>query len=130
MVETMKDFMESELQDTLSAERQALEGMESMLDAASAQSLKSAIQQHMQQTERHIERLERVCQMLGLEDEGNTCEGMQGLIEEAEEAIDEIDEGPLLDVALVAAAQKVEHYEIAAYGTLCALLKAAGQQEA
>ncbi len=130
MAESMRELLESALQDTLSAERQALEGMESMLDAASAQSLRTAIQQHMQETERQIERLERVFGMLDMEEEGNTCEGMQGLIEETEEQIDEMEAGALLDVALVAAAQKIEHYEIAAYGTLCALLKACGQQEA
>lgn len=131
MAETMQELLETELLDALSAERQALDGMEAMLEVASSQGLKRALQEHMAETERQIERLEQAAQMLGIEpDDAETCEGMQGLIEEAQETMDTMEPGPLLDVALVAAAQKVEHYEIAAYGTLCALLQASGRQQA
>ncbi|MBW8269259.1 YciE/YciF ferroxidase family protein [Caldovatus aquaticus] len=131
MAETMQDLLEIELLDALSAERQALDGMEAMLDAAASQGLRRAIQEHMAETRRQIERLEQAAQMLGIEpDDADSCEGIQGLLEEAQEMIDLMEPGPLRDVALVAAAQKVEHYEIAAYGTLCALLGAAGQPQA
>ena len=77
-----------------------------------------------------MERLEQVCQQLGIEPEGETCEAMEGLVEESEEIIDELDEGPVLDAALIGAAQKVEHYEMAAYGTLTSMLKAMGEAKA
>lgn len=127
----MRAFLEARLLDALGAERQALDAMEAMLDAAASLSLRRAIQEHMAETERHIERLEQAAQMLGIATpEASICEGMQGLIEEAQETIEGMEPGPLLDVALIAEAQQIEHYEIAAYGTLRALLQACGHQEA
>jgi ferritin-like metal-binding protein YciE len=127
MASDIKDLLTMELQDTYSAETQILEALPKMQEAATAKSLKQAFGTHLQQTQRQVERLERVCKMLGVEPEGETCEAMEGLVEEGEQIMEEIDEGPVLDAALIAAAQKVEHYEIAAYGTLCAMLKAMGE---
>jgi ferritin-like metal-binding protein YciE len=76
-----------------------------------------------------VDRLERAAEMLDADPEGEECEAMEGLTAEAEEIMDDHDEGPVRDAALVGAAQKVEHYEIATYGTLCAMAKAAGMQE-
>lgn len=123
-------LMETELQDTYSAETQLLEALPKMAEAVSSPKLRKAFEEHLKQTERQVERLERVAEMLEIELEGEECEAMEGLVSEAEEIIDEFDEGPVRDAALIGAAQKVEHYEIAAYGTLCAMTKAAGMTEA
>jgi ferritin-like metal-binding protein YciE len=117
------------LQDTYSAEQQLLDALPEMAEAAQSPSLRSAFEEHLQQTERQVERLERAAQMLGIDPEGEDCEAMEGLIAEAEEIVDEHEAGPMRDAALIVAAQKVEHYEIAAYGSLCALAKAAGLTE-
>ena len=130
MAEDMKQLLQIALQDTYSAETQILEALPKMQEAATNPKLKQAFQEHLQVTKRQVERLETVCKQLGIEPEGETCEAMEGLVEEGEELIDELDEGPVLDAALIGAAQKVEHYEIAAYGTLTAMLKAMGEQKA
>jgi ferritin-like metal-binding protein YciE len=129
MAEDIKDLLTEVLQDTYSAETQLLDALPEMAEAASSPNLRKAFETHRQETERQIERLERAADMLDAELEGEDCEAMEGLVAEAEEIIEDHDEGPLRDAALIAAAQKVEHYEIAAYGTLCALAKAAGMQE-
>jgi ferritin-like metal-binding protein YciE len=126
----MMKLLETAIQDTYSAETQALEALEQMEEHATTPSLKRAFQEHRQETQRQIERLEKAAQLLGIEPEGETCEAMEGLVEEAEEHMDEFDKGPVLDAALIGAAQKQEHYEIAAYGTICAMLKAMGKTEA
>jgi ferritin-like metal-binding protein YciE len=130
MAEDFKSLMGELLQDTYSAETQLLDALPEMADAASSPALKQAFEEHLAVTQRQIERLEKVAEMLGCDPEGEECEAMEGLVAEAEELIDEHDEGPILDAALISAAQKVEHYEIAAYGTLCAMAKAAGMKEA
>ena len=130
MASSIKELLTIELQDTYSAETQILKALPKMEKAASAASLRKAFQEHRQQTERQVERLKEVCQMLKIKPEGETCEAMQGLIEEGEELVEELDKGPVLDAALIGAAQKVEHYEIAAYGTICAMLKAMGESKA
>lgn len=127
MAATIKDLLTTELQDAYSAETQILEALPKMQESATSPALKRAFQDHLQMTQRQVERLEQVCQQLGIEPEGEECEAMEGLVEEGEQLIDEIDEGPILDAALVGAAQKVEHYEIATYGTLTAMLKAMGE---
>lgn len=127
MATTIKDLLTTALQDAYSAETQILEALPKMEQAASSQTLKRAFQEHIQITERQVERLEEVCRQLGIDPEGESCEAMEGLVEEGEELMDELDEGPVLDAALIGAAQKVEHYEIATYGTLTAMLKAMGE---
>lgn len=89
-----------------------------------------AFQEHLQVTQGQVERLEQVADLLGCDAEGEDCEAMEGLASEAEEIVDEHDEGPVRDAALIAAAQKVEHYEIATHGTLAAMAKAAGLRDA
>ncbi len=130
MAETIKDLLELSLQDTYSAENQILAAYPEVEEAASSPRLKQAIREHREQTERQVERLEQVCEMLGIDPEGKDCEAMEGLVAEAEELVDDYDEGPVRDAALISAAQKVEHYEIAAYGTLTAMAKAAGLKDA
>jgi ferritin-like metal-binding protein YciE len=130
MADDMMKLLETALQDTYSAETQILEALPKMEQAATSPALKQAFREHLTQTERQVERLQQAAKMLKVEPEGETCEAMEGHIEEGEELIDEFDQGPVLDAALIGAAQKVEHYEIAAYGTICAMLKAMGEQKA
>ncbi|HYZ34416.1 MAG TPA: ferritin-like domain-containing protein [Crenalkalicoccus sp.] len=127
MAADAKQLLQTVLQDTYSAETQILEALPTMAQAASTQSLKQAFEQHRKETERQVERLKEAASQLGIQPEGETCEAMEGLVEEGEELMDEFERGPVLDAALISAAQKVEHYEIAAYGTLTALLKAMGE---
>lgn len=127
MSETMRDLLMVELQDTYSAETQLLDALPKLEQAATSATLKQAFAEHRQVTARQVERLEEVCRNLGLEPGGETCEAMEGLVEEGEELLSEFSPGPVLDAALIGAAQKVEHYEIAAYGTLTAMLKAMGE---
>ena len=130
MPDDIRDLLTIALQDIYSAETQLLQALPEMQDSASSKTLKQAFGEHIQQTERQVERLDEVCKLLDVEPEGKTCEAMQGLVEEGEELTDEFEEGPVLDAALIGAAQKVEHYEIASYGTLISLLRAMGENEA
>ncbi|MCO6418633.1 ferritin-like domain-containing protein [Siccirubricoccus sp. KC 17139] len=127
MADSIRDLLEMSLQDTYSAETQILDALPKMQEAASSPKLKQAFQEHLEVTQRQVERLEQVCQQLGMEPGGETCEAMEGLVEEGEELMEELEQGPVLDAALIGAAQKVEHYEMAAYGTLTAMLKAMGE---
>lgn len=129
MAEDIKDLLIEELRDTWSAENQLLEALPQMAEAASSPTLRQAFETHQRETEQQVERLRQAAQMLGTDPEGNDCEAMEGLVAEAEEILEEHEEGPVRDAALIAAAQKVEHYEIASYGTLCALAKSCGMQE-
>ncbi len=128
-MEEIRKLMVAQLRDAYSAERQALRAMPRLMKKATAQSLKDALQQHVEQTEGQVERLEQALEQLGGKPGRVTCEGMRGLIEEAQGELEEHDKGELLDVVIVAAQQRIEHYEIAAYGTMVALARAAGEQE-
>jgi len=129
MADSIRDLLEMSLQDTYSAETQILDALPKMQQAAQSTKLKQAFQEHLQITQRQVERLDQGCQQLGIKAEGNTCEAMEGLVEEGEEIMEELSQGPVRDAALIGAAQKVEHYEMAAYGTLTAMLKAMGESK-
>ncbi len=128
-IETANDLFIDELKDIYSAEKQALRIYPRMAKAVSTQELKDALQMHLEQTRGQVERLDQVFEILEKRATGKTCDGMKGVLEEAQEAIEEISQGPVRDAALIAAAQRVEHYEIAAYGTVVALAKSMGQKE-
>jgi ferritin-like metal-binding protein YciE len=129
-VKTMQDLLIDELRDIYHAEKQLTRALPKMARAASNGQLKEAFTQHLEETRGQIERLEQVFELLDTRTRGKPCHAMEGLIEEAKEIM-EMGLGPeLLDVALIAAAQKVEHYEIAGYGTLVALAQASGFSEA
>jgi ferritin-like metal-binding protein YciE len=130
MAETIRDLLELSLQDTYSAENQILAALPELEETATSPRLKQAFHAHVEQTERQVERLEEVCEMLGIEPDGESCAAMEGLVEEADDLMEELEEGPVLDAALIGAVQKVEHYEMAAYGTLCSLLRSMGQTKA
>jgi ferritin-like metal-binding protein YciE len=124
--QALKALLIEELQDTYSAEIQILEALPKMAEAASSPDLKQAFQTHVQETQGQVKRLEQVFNILQADPGGNTCEATQGLIEEAEEIMGEGLSPEVLDVALVMAAQKVEHYEIASYGSLRTLAETCG----
>jgi ferritin-like metal-binding protein YciE len=116
-MESIRDLLIDEMRDLYDAEKQLVKALPKMVKAVSNEELSEAFENHLKQTQGHVERIERAFEMRGEKPKSKTCKAMQGLIEEAQETIDEIPE-PLLDSAIICAAQKVEHYEIAGYGTL------------
>jgi len=129
-VKTMKDLLINELRDIYHAEKQLTRALPKMARASSNEQLKEAFTQHLEETRGQVERLEQVFELLDTRTRGKPCHAMEGLIEEAKEIMEMGLEPELLDVALIAAAQKVEHYEIAGYGTVVALAQASGFTEA
>jgi ferritin-like metal-binding protein YciE len=119
-----------ELKDLYSAENQLLAALPKMANAASTQELKDGFEQHQKETEEHISRLEQIFQDLNYSPTGEKCDGMEGLIEEGEEIIEMEGDPAVKDAALIAAAQRVEHYEIAGYGTVRNLAQHLGNQNA
>lgn len=112
----LQDLLVLQLQDLLSAETQLISALPKMADAASCSHLKAAFESHLQETKHHKERLESAFRMLGQEPTSETCEAMKGLISEGQEIINSTGDCDVKDAALIAAAQRVEHYEIAGYG--------------
>ncbi|MEX2317255.1 MAG: ferritin-like domain-containing protein [Pirellulales bacterium] len=129
-VKSLDDLFLDELKDTLDAEKQILKALPKMIKAAESEELKSAFEEHLGVTEEHVNRLESVFEMLDKAARGKHCTAMEGLLKEGAELIEEIEEGPTRDAAMIGAAQKVEHYEIAAYGTLVAYAKLLGMDNA
>lgn len=128
--ELLKLFTNS-LKDIYWAEKQLVKSLKKMAKAATADDLRSAFEEHMTQTEGQVERLEKVFEVMEKKAAGKKCHAMEGLIAEAEELIEETEDGSeTRDVALISAAQKVEHYEIASYGTLRSLAQVLGLKEA
>jgi ferritin-like metal-binding protein YciE len=124
---TLQDLFIHLLSDTYSAEKQLTKALPRMARAATNPKLAQAFQSHNEETIGQVERIDQIVeQHAELKLKRMKCAAMEGLVEEAKEVIDEIEKGPVLDAALIAAAQKVEHYEIASYGTLCALGKQLG----
>src|SRR3954468_21560256 len=117
-ISNLEDLFVHELRDILDGERQLVKALPKMARAASSDELKSAFEEHLSVTETHVERLETIFKSLDKAARGKHCAGMEGLITEGEELIKEEEAGAPLDAALICAAQKVEHYEIAAYGSL------------
>ncbi len=130
MKSEVRELLTEELKDAYSAEKQALRCMQKTLRKASATALREGIQLHIDQTQVQIERIEQAMEKLGVRPGRKVCEAMRGLVEEAQHQIEEHDEkGPILDLIIVAGMQRIEHYEIAAYGTDVALAKALGETE-
>ncbi len=127
---SLEDLFVHELQDILHAEGQILKALPKMVKAANNPDLKNAFEEHRQQTEGHVQRLERVFKLLGLPARGKKCDGMAGLLEEGKKMMGEDADAEVLDAALIAAAQKVEHYEIASYGCLCTYAEMLGHDQA
>jgi ferritin-like metal-binding protein YciE len=124
------ELFRDELEDVYDAEKQIIAALPKMAEAASSEELKSAFEEHLEKTREQVKRLDKVFKTIGEKPKGKTCEGMQGLLKEGEKMIAEIAKSPVLDAAIIGAAQKVEHYEISAYGTLRTMAEMLGQQDA
>jgi ferritin-like metal-binding protein YciE len=116
-IKSLRDLLVDELRDLHNAENQLVKALPKMAKAASHEELKEGFQEHLEQTRGHVDRLERCFKILGMKASGKTCHAMKGLVEEGKEAIEEDAPDALKDAKLIGAAQRVEHYEIAAYGT-------------
>jgi ferritin-like metal-binding protein YciE len=126
---TMDDLLHHELKDLYSAENQVLKALPKMARAANNVELKDGFEEHLEQTKDQLERLDEIAELLGLKLGGHKCKAMAGLIEEGAELINEDADESVRDAALIGAAQRVEHYEIAGYGTARAIAKLLGHDE-
>jgi ferritin-like metal-binding protein YciE len=117
-LDSLEKLYVNELRDLYNAENQLLKALPKMAKAASSEDLKHAFAKHLEQTETHVERLEKIFDDLDQSPKGKTCHGMKGLIEEGSEILEEDGEELILDAGIIVAAQKVEHYEIASYGSV------------
>jgi ferritin-like metal-binding protein YciE len=129
-VKTMDDLFLHLLKDMYHAEKQLLRALPKMAKNTESSELKKAFQTHLGETEDQVKRLEKVFDMLGKKAQGIPCKAMQGLVEEGKEAMDEVEDAEVLDAALLAGAQAVEHYEISRYGTLRAWAEELGHDDA
>ena len=126
---SLDDLLVQELQRIYHAETQVLEVLPRMVEAATHPDLKQILETHRQQSVGQVRRLERAFMVLGVPGKRRTCDGMAGVLEEARQILDEDAASPVMDVALIAAAQKIEHYEIAAYGTVCTYAEMLGYDQ-
>jgi ferritin-like metal-binding protein YciE len=128
--ETLRDLFVEQLQDLYDAEKQLVKALPKMAEGAASVDLAEAINGHLIETEKQVSRLEEVFGIVGVPAKGKTCKAMKGLIEEGEEALKKEEEGEIRDLAIIAAAQRVEHYEISAYGTARTLAERLGMDDA
>jgi ferritin-like metal-binding protein YciE len=128
-IPTIDKLLEDQLKDLYSAENQLVKALPKMAKKASSTMLKDAITSHLQETKNQVERLNEIGQALGIKLTGKKCAAMEGLVEEGSEIIEAEGPGPVIDAALIAAAQRVEHYEISAYGSARALAEHLGHDE-
>jgi len=126
---SLRDLLIEELRDLYSAETQLLDALPKMVQAASSNQLKSAFSHHLEETRQHVSRLERIFEQIGEKSSGETCEAMKGLIKEGEILVKAEGEPDVRDAGLVGAAQRVEHYEIAGYGTARSLAGRLGESQ-
>lgn len=127
--EGLRELYVNELKDLYSAENQLVKALPKMAKAASSDELRQGFEEHLEQTKGQVERLETIFESLDEQPKGKKCVGMEGLIKEGAEIMGEDFEGPVMDAALIGAAQRVEHYEIAAYGTVCEFARILGESE-
>ena len=128
-IESLRDLYVEQLHDLYSAETQLVEALPKMAKAASTPQLQNAFQEHLTQTKMHVQRIERIFQRLGSKPKDQTCKGMEGLIKEGSEMIKMKGEPAAIDAGLIAAAQRVEHYEIAGYGCVHTYAQQLGEQQ-
>jgi ferritin-like metal-binding protein YciE len=128
-VKTVQDLFVEELRDIYHAEKQILKALPKMAKSAQNPELRQAFELHLEQTRGQVERLEQVFEQLDVAKRGKRCEAMEGLLEEARSTMEEVEDKSVLDVGMIINAQKVEHYEIAGYGSLVALANQLGHTE-
>src|SRR6201999_4388449 len=116
-VETMQELLIDELKDLYSAEKQIIRALPKLAKAASSPELQQALLSHLEETKVQVSRLEKISELMGKKLTGKTCVGMKGVLEEGSKVLDETEEGTVRDAALIAASQRVEHYEMAGYGS-------------
>ena len=129
-LETLKDLYVMELRDLYNAEKQIIKALPKMAKAATSPELKAAFLEHLEQTKGQVVRLETIFEALGLKPRGKTCKAMEGLVEEGKELIAEEPVPTVLDAGLIAAAQRVEHYEMAGYGSVRTYARTLGETKA
>lgn len=127
--EGLKDLFVDELKDIYWAEKALTKAIPKMIKKATSEDLINALEDHLEVTKVHVERCEKVFEMMGMPARAKKCEAMEGLTKEAEEIMESTEEGVVRDAGIISAAQKVEHYEIASYGTLCAFAKTLGEND-
>jgi ferritin-like metal-binding protein YciE len=126
---SLTDLLTDELKDLFSAERQLTKALPKMAKKASSHALKDAFTVHLKETEGHVERLEKIGEMLDIKLSGKKCKAMEGLVEEGKEVLEEEGEPSLIDTALIGAAQRAEHYEMAAYGVARGMARTLGMKQ-
>lgn len=129
-VSSLRDLYLEELRDLYNAEQQLTKALPKMAAAATSPNLRSAFQQHLKETRGHVDRLDRIVQSLGSNPKGKKCKGMEGIVEEGAELMGEDMDGTVKDAGLIGAAQRVEHYEMAGYGTVRAFAEQLADDEA
>jgi ferritin-like metal-binding protein YciE len=129
-LDTLEKLYVSELRDLYNAENQLLKALPKMAKGASSEELKDGFEKHLEQTKGHVRRLEQIFEGLGENPKGKTCQAMKGLIEEGSEVLKEDGEESVLDAGIIVAAQKVEHYEMAGYGSVRTFAHLLGQNKA
>jgi len=127
---SLEDLFTDQLRDLYSAENQIIKALSKMAKTATSEELKSAFEEHLEQTRQHAERLEQIFDQLDMNPKGKKCKGMEGLIDEGKEAMSETEESAVCDAALIAAAQRVEHYEMAGYGCARTYAQMLGNEQA
>ena len=128
-LDTIQDVLAEQIEDLYSAEQQLVAALPKMAGAASSDELRNAFEMHLEQTREHVQRLDQLLPSVGITSPSETCEGMEGLLKEGEEIITMRGDPLAKDAALIAAAQRVEHYEIARYGTLIAWADELGRND-
>jgi ferritin-like metal-binding protein YciE len=128
--QALKELYIDELKDIYNAENQLVKALPKMAKAANSDELRNGFEEHLEQTRGHVQRLEQIFKGLGEKPSGKKCKGMEGLVAEGQEMMDEDFEDDLMDAALISAAQRVEHYEIAAYGTVRTYAELLGEENA
>jgi ferritin-like metal-binding protein YciE len=126
---SLQDIYIEELRDLYDAENQIVKALPKMVEAANNEELQNAFTEHLEQTKEQIQRLEKIFEDAGLKAKGKKCEGIKGIIAEGQEWLDQELDAELMDVALIASAQRIEHYEIAAYGCVSAYAKALERED-
>ena len=126
-LKSLRELLVDELRDLYNAENQLIKALPKMAKAASHEELKDGFEEHLEQTRGHVDRLDRCLKLLGANAKGKTCHAMKGLVEEGQEAIENDSPDAIRDAQLIGAAQRVEHYEIAAYGTARAFAETLGE---
>jgi ferritin-like metal-binding protein YciE len=127
--DSLKELYIDELKDLYSAENQLIKALPKMAKGATSDELREGFEEHLEQTKGHVERLEKIFEMLGEEPGGKKCVGMEGIVKEGAEVLGEDYEASVMDAAIISAAQRVEHYEIAGYGAVLAYAELLGESE-